>query len=103
MIPAVLGCSLGDGMSELAAVSRDGLADSRFPGPFPVGSSAAQLKRGLQDFARVQLEGEVWGLRVGRVRVYFELRDAHGALPCSMWRDDFDRLGLTLSDGMRIV
>jgi exodeoxyribonuclease VII large subunit len=103
MIPAVLGCSLGDGMSELAAVSRDAIADSRFPGPFPVGSYAAQLKRRLQDFARVQLEGEVWGVRVNRVRVYFELRDARGALPCSMWRDDFDRLGLTLSDGMRIV
>src|ERR1700740_1680051 len=103
MIPAVVCCTPGAAMSELAAVSRDAIADSRFPGPFPVGSYAAQLKRRLQDFARVQLEGEVWGLRVGRVRVYFELRDARGALPCSMWRDDFDRLGLTLSDGMRIV
>jgi exodeoxyribonuclease VII large subunit len=35
--------------------------------------------------------------------VYFELRDARGALPCSMWREDFDRLTVTLTDGMRIV
>jgi exodeoxyribonuclease VII large subunit len=86
--------------SELAA---EAIADSRFPGPFPVGSYAAQLRRRLQEFARVQLVGEVWGVRVSRVRVYFELRDARGALPCSMWRDDFDRLGVPLADGMRIV
>ena len=78
-------------------------AASRLPGPFPVGAYASQLKRRLQDFAQVQLEGEVWGVRPGRARVYFELRDARGALPCSMWRDDFDRLGLPLADGMRIV
>ncbi|HWE10769.1 MAG TPA: exodeoxyribonuclease VII large subunit [Solirubrobacteraceae bacterium] len=90
-------------MSELAAGRPALIADSRLPGPFPVGSYAAQLKRRLQDFARVQLEGEVWGFRPSRVRVYFELRDGGGALPCSMWRDDFDRLGVLLSDGMRIV
>jgi exodeoxyribonuclease VII large subunit len=78
-------------------------AESRLPGPFPVGSYAAQLKRRLQGFVQVQLEGEVWGFRVSRVRVYFELRDAHGALPCSMWRDDFDRLKVGVADGMRIV
>jgi exodeoxyribonuclease VII large subunit len=78
-------------------------ADSRFPGPFPVGSYAAQLRDRLQQFARVQLVGEVWGVRESRVRVYFELRDARGALPCSMWRDDFERLGVTLADGMRVV
>ena len=31
-------------------------------------------------------------MRVGRARVWFELRDARGALPCSMWRKDFDAL-----------
>jgi exodeoxyribonuclease VII large subunit len=79
------------------------ITESALPGPYPVGSYAAQLKRRLQEFARVQLEGEVWGVRPSRVRVYFELRDSRGALPCSMWRDDFDRLGVTLADGMRIV
>ena len=77
--------------------------ESRFPGPYPVGSYAAALKRQLQGFARVSLTGEVWGVRVTRVRVYFELRDQAGALPCSMWREDFDRLGIELSDGLRVV
>ena len=51
----------------------------------------------------MQLVGEVWGFRAGRARVYFELRDARGALPCSMWQSDFDALGVTLSDGLRVV
>jgi exodeoxyribonuclease VII large subunit len=79
------------------------IPDSRFPGPYPVGSYAAQLKQRLREFTRVQLVGEVWGFRPTRARVYFELRDARGALPCSMWRDDFDRLAITLSDGLRVV
>ncbi len=89
-------------MQDTAAAS-EAITDSRFPGPYPVGSYAAQLKRRLQDFARVQLVGEVWGFRFSRVRVYFELRDARGAIPCSMWREEFDRLSVTLTDGMRIV
>ena len=77
--------------------------DSGLPGPYPVGAYAAQLKRRLREFAHVQLTGEVWGFRATRARVYFELRDARGALPCSMWREDFDRLGVTPVDGMQIV
>lgn len=76
---------------------------SRLPGPYPVGAYAAQLKARLRQFARVQLEGELWGLRRSRARVYFELRDAHGALPCSMWREDFERLGVAVADGVRVV
>ena len=54
--------------------------------------------------ARVQIFGEVWGLQVRRTKVYFELRDAGGALPCSMWRDEFERQGLGgLADGARVV
>jgi exodeoxyribonuclease VII large subunit len=79
------------------------LADSTLPGPYPVGSYAAQLKRRLLEFARVQLSGEVWGFRSSRTRVYFELRDARGALPCSMWRSDFDALGVTLADGVKVI
>jgi exodeoxyribonuclease VII large subunit len=81
----------------------DHATDSRLPGPYPVGSYAARLKRRLQEFARVQLVGEVWGFREARARVYFELRDARGALPCSMWRNEFEALGVELADGMRIV
>ncbi len=82
-----------------SAAPADAIAASRLPGPYPVGAYAAQLRRRLQEFARVQLTGEVWGFRESRVRVYFELRDQRGALPCSMWREDFDRLGVTLSTG----
>ena len=76
---------------------------SELAGPYPVGSYAAQLKQRLNQFARVQLIGEVWSARAGRSRVYFELRDPRGALPCSMWRNEFDALGITLADGMRVV
>ena len=90
-------------MAHADPIITGGIPDSALPGPYPVGSYAAQLKRRLQEFARVQLVGEVWGFRRSRARVYFELRDSHGALPCSMWLNDFETLGLTLSDGMRIV
>ena len=49
----------------------------------------------------------MWNLRQGRgAKVFFELRDARGALPCAMWRDDFDGLGLAegaLADGAQVV
>jgi exodeoxyribonuclease VII large subunit len=90
-------------MPERSASSLEGIPGSRLPGPYPVGAYAAQLKARLRQFARVQLTGELWGLRRSRARVYFELRDAHGALPCSMWLVDFDRLGLTIADGVRVV
>jgi exodeoxyribonuclease VII large subunit len=82
-----------------------GTADvaSRLPGPFPVGAYAAQLRRRLRDFAHVQLTGEVWGVRITRARVYFELRDAAGALPCAMWRQDYETLGVALRDGTLVV
>jgi exodeoxyribonuclease VII large subunit len=86
---------------EAAALATE--ATSTLPGPYPVGQYAAQLRRRLREFARVQLVGEVWGFRSSRARVYFELRDSHGAVPCSMWLGDFDSLGLTLLDGMRVV
>ncbi len=79
------------------------VSQSELPGPYPVGTYAAQLKRRLLEFARVQLVGEVWGFMQARARVYFELRDPRGALPCSMWRNDFEALDMNLLDGMRIV
>ncbi len=81
----------------------EGIPDSALPGPYPVGTYAAQLKRRLLEFARVQLVGEVFGFRSSRARVYFELRDPRGAVPCSMWLSDFEQLGVRLSDGQRIV
>ena len=86
-----------------SAAATEAILKSELPGPYPVGVYAAQLKRRLLEFARVQLVGEVWGFRSSRARVYFELRDARGALPCSMWSSDFEALGVTLVDGARVV
>ena len=73
-------------------------------GPFPVGRYAARLRERLRGFSRVQLVGEVVGFKFGRARVFWELRDALGAMPCSMWRTDWDALGLPpLSDGAQVV
>ncbi len=85
------------------ATQIEGIPDSAFPGPFPVGAYANRLRQELRKFARVQLVGELWNFRPGRARVYFELRDAYGALPCSMWASDFEILGIRLVDGMRVV
>jgi exodeoxyribonuclease VII large subunit len=76
---------------------------SDLPGPFPVGTYAAQLRDRLRQFVQVQLVGEVWNFRPGRTRVYFELRDPRGALPCSMWQNEFAALGVPLLDGLRVV
>jgi exodeoxyribonuclease VII large subunit len=86
-------------------VRPEGVTGSAFPGPFPVGSYAAMLRDELRKRARVQLFGEVFNVSTGRARVYFELRDGEGAVPCAMWRDAFDRLGLpdgTLVDGAQV-
>ena len=72
-------------------------------GPIPVGEYARALRERLREFTRVQVFGEVSGLGVRAKAVYFELRDANGALPCSMWRSDFDRLGVALENGMQVV
>lgn len=79
----------------------------QLPGPFPVGRYAARLRDQLRSFRRVQLTGEVANLRPPtRTRAYFELRDADGALPCAMWRTDWDRLAAitsSLADGVQVV
>jgi exodeoxyribonuclease VII large subunit len=83
-----------------------GIDGSTLPGPYGVGAYAAKLREYLRGRSRVQLFGEVWNLRVSRAKVYLELRDADGAVPCSMWRDDFDALGLgerALADGAQVV
>src|SRR5829696_3837907 len=82
----------------------DGIPGSRLSGPWPVGDYAAALRDRLRGFKRVQVFGEVFGLRLGRAKVWFELRDSSGALPCSMWRKDWDALGLeSLGDGSVVV
>lgn len=78
-----------------------------YPGPFPVGRYAAGLRDKLREFAHVCVLGEASGVRFGRgPNVYFELRDGDGGLPCAMWRDDFERSGLSeqdFRDGVEVV
>jgi exodeoxyribonuclease VII large subunit len=98
-----------DGTPEAGDADRErpeGIEGSGLPGPFPVGAYAVRLRDGLRERPRVQLFGEVVTLRESRTKVYFELRDPRGALPCSMWRDDWDGLGLapgSLGDGAQVV
>ncbi len=84
-----------------------GIPESTFAGPFAVGEYAAGLRNKLRSFARVQIVGELVNLRPSRARVYFELRDAGGALPCAVWRADWDaivaRAGSEPREGMQVV
>jgi exodeoxyribonuclease VII large subunit len=87
-----------------AASRPDGIPGSRLSGPWSVGEYSMALRDRLRGFKRVQVFGEVFGLKVGRAKVWFELRDSHGALPCSMWRKDWDALRLeSLGDGSVVV
>jgi exodeoxyribonuclease VII large subunit len=71
---------------------REGIPESTLPGPFEVGRYAARLQQRLRALARVQLIGELVNFRAARARVYFELRDADGAIPCSAWRNDWEQM-----------
>jgi exodeoxyribonuclease VII large subunit len=78
-----------------------------FPGPYEVGRYAHRLRDQLRGFARVALIGEVLKLRIGNgPQIYFELRDRDGALPCAMWRNEFERCAIRpedLRDGIEVV
>ena len=83
-----------------------GIPGVELTGPWPVGRYAVKLREWLRGRARVQLFGEVWNWRVARTRVFFELRDAEGAVPCGMWLSDFEKLDLApgaIADGARVV
>jgi exodeoxyribonuclease VII large subunit len=69
-----------------------GIPGSALAGPFPVGEYAAALRGQLRSFTRVQLVGELVNLRPARARVYFELRDSSGAIPCAVWQKDWDQI-----------
>jgi exodeoxyribonuclease VII large subunit len=77
-----------------------------YPGPYAVGRYARDLQAKLRTFTNVCLMGEVVNVRAGGARstnVYFELRDAEGAVPCAMWKNEFERSGVELRDGMQVV
>ena len=83
-----------------------GIPGSALAGPFGVGEYAVALRARLREFARVQIVGELADLRPSRARVYFELRDAHGAIACAAWREDWEamvRRAGTVREGMQVV
>jgi exodeoxyribonuclease VII large subunit len=84
----------------------EGIPGLELKGPFAVGAYAKMLQDELRKRARVQLFGEVFNLRHSKAKLYFELRDGDGALPCSMWQSDFAKLGPlgeALIDGAQAV
>ena len=83
-----------------------GIEGVELAGPFPVGRYAARLRDFLRGVERVQVFGELFNLRYSKARAYFELRDGDGALPCAIWRDRLETLGLpdeALADGVQLV
>ncbi len=73
---------------------------------YAVGRYAAALRKYMRERARVQVIGEVTNLRLAGKSAYFELRDSEGALQCSMWRTDWDKLKLpegSIRDGTEVV
>jgi exodeoxyribonuclease VII large subunit len=88
------------------AAHTEGIPGNSLPGPYPVGEYAGALRRRLREFARVQVVGELADLRPSRARVYFELRDAHGAIPCAAWRGEWEAMARragTVREGMQVV
>jgi exodeoxyribonuclease VII large subunit len=76
------------------------------PGPFAVGRYARKLEEEMRRRARVALIGEVTGLSRSKKQAYFELRDSEGAVPCTIWLNDLEKLGLPesgLKDGTEVV
>jgi len=76
------------------------------PGPFAVGRYARKLEEEMRRRARVSLIGEVTGLSRSKAQAYFELRDAEGAVPCTIWLNDLEKLDLPeggLRDGTEVV
>jgi len=76
------------------------------PGPFAVGRYAHAFRDRMRELARVLVIGEVTGMRRSKAQAYFELRDGEGAIPCAIWLNDLERLGLpegALRDGAEVV
>lgn len=94
-------------MTTAATPNQESPGIAGFPGPYEVGRYARALRDQLRQFASVCLIGELTNARIGNgPQVYFELRDADGAIPCAMWRNEFDRSGMRaedLRDGAEVV
>ena len=76
------------------------------PGPFPVGKWATGFRNFLRNRPRVRVIGEIVNLSRAAKATYFDLRDGDGAVPCSIWNSDLERLDLpegAVRDGAAIV
>ncbi len=76
------------------------------PGPFPAGQWAGGFRNFLRGRPRVRLIGEVVNFSSSAKASYFDLRDEGGAVPCSIWSSDLNKLDLaegTLKDGVEMV
>lgn len=93
-------------MSTLISPSPAGIPGSALAGPFAVGEYAQALRAKLRSLTRVQLVGELVNLRAARARVYFELRDSAGAVPCAAWARDWETMRARageVKEGMQVV
>jgi exodeoxyribonuclease VII large subunit len=93
-------------VEESRVVPPSGNAAPNLPGPFPVGRYAKTLRAELRKRARVLLIGEVTNLRHTPKQSYFEIRDGEGAVPCTMWANELEKLDLpegALRDGAEVV
>jgi len=101
------GTPAGEDAADEARPAPGGISDSGLAGPFPVGEYARALRSKLRSLARVQIVGELVNLRPSRARVYFELRDSTGAIPCAAWLADWERMaaraGVASAEGMQVV
>ncbi len=93
-------------MATATPSEQTGIPGSALAGPFPVGEYAEALRAKLRSFVQVQLVGELVNLRPSRARVYFELRDANGAVSCAAWLNDWEAIGERIGqvkEGMQVV
>lgn len=95
-----------EGAPTAGARPQAGGSDDGLKGPFAVGRYARELRGFLRGRPRLKLIGEVTGLRVRAKSVYFDLRDAQGAVNCAIWRTDWDALKLpaeAVRDGVEVI
>ena len=77
---------------------------ARSRGRFPSASTRPRCDRGSARWRACRSSARCRTSECAQRRVYFELRDAHGALPCSMWRKRLrPRRRLTLENGAQVV